>query len=66
MRLISLLAILMFALGCSKKDVRMIRQYLNKNACTAVSINPDSVNTNDFFMIKTFSDNGLLSILRPR
>ena len=61
MRLISLLAILMLALGCSKKDVRMIRQYLNKNACTAISINPDSVNTNDLYMIKTFSDNGLLS-----
>lgn len=64
MRKCFLLLISIFALSCTKKDVQLIKHYLNNNRCSVVSINADKQNTDQFFMIKTFNDNKALTHIK--
>ncbi|MBL7696903.1 MAG: hypothetical protein JNK79_02050 [Chitinophagaceae bacterium] len=56
--------IVILAAACTKKDVQLVRQYLEKNKCSVVSINADKQNTNNFFMIKTFNENRILTHIK--
>jgi hypothetical protein len=47
--------------GCTKKDVLFIKHYLKESKCSVVSISAKKQNTNNFFLIKTFNENRVLT-----
>jgi len=66
MRYVLILFAIVFLLSCTKKDIQAYKHYVKKNPCIAVSFNADKQNTNDFYMVKTFDANGILTHLKTQ
>lgn len=66
MKRFPLFILFIFALGCTKKDIQIFKHHQQKNRCSIVSVNADKQNTDDFFMIKTFDGNGLLTHIKTQ
>lgn len=58
--------VIAFSFSCTKKDIQAYKRYVKKNPCMAVSFNADKQNTNDFYMVKTFDANGVLTHLKTQ
>ena len=61
-----MLAAMFFSLSCTKKDIQVYKHYLKKNPCRAVSFNAGKQSTSDFYMVKTFDANGVLTHLKTQ
>ena len=61
-----LFAAIAFSASCTKKDIQAYKHYVKKNPCIAVSFNADRQHTSDFYMIKTFDENGILTHLKTQ
>ena len=57
---------LFLALGCTKKDIQAFKNYQKKNTCVTVSINADKQNSDDFFVVKTFDEYGIVRHLKTQ
>lgn len=55
-------------IGCSKTDWQWYKRSINKHKdnCYTVSTNADKQNTSDFYMIKTFGDDGMLQHVKTQ
>lgn len=60
MRQIAPLVILLLSIGCTKKDIQAFKNKHNKSQCEVVSVNADKQNSDDYFVIKTFNQQGML------
>ena len=61
---IGVLVIMFFS--CTKKDNKLYAHYLDKNPCNVVGFNVEKQDTNDFYMIKTFDDAGILRHIKTQ
>jgi len=60
------LFVIFLTLGCTKKDFQAYRNYQKKNACVMVSMNADRQNSDEFYVIKTYNQYGVLTHLKTQ
>ncbi len=53
-------------LGCTKRDIALYKQWLQPNGCTNISLNAGKINTDDYYVIKTFDGSGKLVHLKTQ